>query len=214
MEFHRCHRCLKIVARSKEMLTAPSSVGCHWEWLLLRRDDPVEERRLQDTLELMTRDMLHKKTEAWQTCGALTMVTFSVTQYWNRFICKCSTQPMLKLEQNVTHRKRKSSTTFQTWMQISQSEESTTFGHQALFPRKLMETSHSKLQWDPASVLQTISWQRQTSSAPCMNVSSCVRTRRQNLPFFAHVVASAESPHPQSARSHNSSRETSCGNLR
>ena len=98
MEFHRC---LRIVARSKEMLTAPSSVVWHGEWLLLRLDCTLLTNKpactslglglttqwnnsgsklntiarcsrskifiltvQKDILEVMTRDMHHRKTEA------------------------------------------------------------------------------------------------------------------------------------------------------
>ena len=56
-----------------------------------------------------------------------------------------------------------------------------------------MGTSHWELLWGRASVLRTSSWRMQTSSVPCVNAYSFVRSRRQNLPSSVRAVASAES---------------------
>ena len=57
----------------------------------------------KSTSRRMTRDMLCKKTEAWQTSGTFMMVTSCVTPCWS---CKPLTQPALRLERNETNKKK------------------------------------------------------------------------------------------------------------
>ena len=52
---------------------------------------------------------------------------------------------------------------------------------------------HTRSCWDPNSPLRTNFWRRQTSSAPCMNEFTCVRTRRRNLLSYVKVLASVVS---------------------
>ena len=81
-------------------------------------------------------------------------------------------------------------------------EKSAMFACQPPFPRLFMETSHweslealhSESVWGRASMLRTSSWQKQTSSVPCPNAYSFVRTSRQNLQSsVVRALASAES---------------------
>ena len=52
---------------------------------------------------------------------------------------------------------------------------------------------HTRSCCDPNSPLRTNFWRRQTSSAPCMNEFTCVRTRRRNLLSYVKVLASVVS---------------------
>ena len=52
-----------------------------------------------------------QETEAWRTTGIQMMVTSSVTHCGFCPVCKPTTQPTSKWEQNDSHRKQKSSTT-------------------------------------------------------------------------------------------------------
>ena len=77
--------------------------------------------------ERTIRDMLNKKTEAWQTIATWMMSTSFVTQYLCCPTYKRSTRPTLKLVQSETNRKPKSSATSQTWTQLLLIGKSTTF---------------------------------------------------------------------------------------
>ena len=61
----------------------------------------------------------------------------------------------------------------------------------------------------PRQIIADHFWPKQTSFGPCANVFSCVRTRRQNVLSYGRACQLYQ-PHSQSARSHNSSRKTSC----
>ena len=69
------------------------------------------------------------------------------------------------------------------------------------------EMSHSESQCDHATVSQASSWQKQTSSGPCMKACDHVRTHRQNLPSSEKAWASAESTTSSELHGHTPFRE-------
>ena len=79
-------------------------------------------------------------------------------------------------------------------------------------PQLPLEASHLESLSDLDSTSRSSSWARQTSSEPCANESSCVRTRRRSLPSSERVWE--HQPHPATTRSHNPSGTAGCRNLR
>ena len=134
----------------------------------------------------MIHHMLWKKTKAWHTSGTFVMVTSCVIRPWC-FLSASVIQPTLKCVLNETGTKQKSSTTSQTWTQLFLSGTSIKSAL-ASVTQQSMATPHSESRWDPAAALQTSSWQKPTSSAPCMNAFNHVRTRKQDLPSSPKVL--------------------------
>ena len=56
--------------------------------------------------------------------------------------------------------------------------------------RRCVATSYSGSRWDHRAESKTSSWQQWMSFEPCANVFSCVKIRRQNLPFLESLGGS------------------------
>ena len=111
----------------------------------------------KNSLGLTTHVMLCKRTEAWRTCGTWMMVTSCVTRSWCCPTARILMTPTPKLEHSEICRRKKSSTTSQTWTQPHLNRTLTRCGY---MPSPPLEARHAESLWDPDRSSRTSSWSR------------------------------------------------------
>ena len=171
-----------------------SNVAWLWEWLLLRIDCTPLTKAARTLPWIGTTHWEHSGSKLNTIARCSRSKTFSWVVQKGTSELMTRDMPNRKTEgsadlwymddfDTICHQILKEVIYFASGLDATLPEwRSTTVAHQPVFPVQIMETSHSELHWGHAS----------TSSVSCVNVSSCVRTRRQNLLFFARVLASVE----------------------
>ena len=202
------HQCLKIAERSKETLTGTSSVVQHWERLQLRPECtfPPNKPRAPYFRSLRTTQWKNSgfKLNKITRCSRFKTFNLVVTAtcrtenggladqwYIDDDDILCHPTLVLSYEQ-----------AFDT-ANVKIGAERATQKTEDIYYFPNLDAAPPEWRVNDVCLLASVStaacgiWQtnfwRQTSFAPCMNVSSCVRTRRQNLPSSASVLASVES---------------------